>query len=281
MMELLRSIALQNGMQLKSSKTLHGGDSNEAFKVTTESKSYVFKLNQKQALPNLFQAEAHGLETLSKTNSFRIPKVNSVGSYGNHQYLILEWIETEYTHANFEIYFAENLAKLHRNTSNTFGLDHDNYIGSLPQSNTQSTHLVSFYIEQRLLPQLAMAHDLGYSFKKSDRFLKNLEQLLPNEDPALIHGDLWKGNAMVGDNGAPVLIDPSICFASREIDLAMMQLFGGFSKSIFDHYQEIFPCEPNWKDRIPIWQLYYLLVHVNLFGGGYYESAQNIIERYS
>lgn len=178
--------------------------------------------------------------------------------------------------------FARDLAKLHQVTQPTFGLDHDNYIGSLPQYNTSKTQKAAeFYIECRLEPQFRLAEKNGYSFKALDRFYKHLESHIPEEPPALIHGDLWGGNYMIIRKAEPALIDPAVAFAPREMDLAMMKLFGGFPPETFLHYQAHFPLEKNWKKRLEIWQLYYLLVHLNLFGAGYLSPVKRILKKFS
>ena len=125
-----------------------------------------------------------------------------------------------------------------------------------------------------------MAKDRGFHFTDLELFYKNISSEIPNEPPALVHGDLWSGNYMVLKTGNPALIDPAVAFAPREMDLAMMQLFGGFSEEVFRLYDEIFPLENNWKNRIPLWQLYYLLVHLNLFGSGYLSRVQRIVGSY-
>jgi hypothetical protein len=125
-----------------------------------------------------------------------------------------------------------------------------------------------------------MAAENGYDFRNLDSFYQKVAQLIPEEKPALIHGDLWSGNYLVNANNKPCLIDPAVAYGPREMDLAMMQLFGGFDNRLLSVYNEAFPLEKDWKARIKLWQLYYILGHVNLFGGHYYTSAKDIISRY-
>jgi hypothetical protein len=113
-----------------------------------------------------------------------------------------------------------------------------------------------------------------------DAFYKQVEQLIPDELPALIHGDLWSGNYLVNSENKPCLIDPAVAYAPREMDLAMMKLFGGFDERMFQAYQESFPLENDFEERIPLWQLYFILAHVNLFGGHYYSRAKEIMAYY-
>ena len=228
----------------------------------------------------MFKKEARGLELLASAEALKIPEVICFGEIDNHSYLLLEYLETGTKSATFWEDFAKGLAKQHKKTQPNFGLEIDNYIGSLTQFNkTSTTSLVKFYIEKRLQPQFNLAEENGFNFKTSS-FYKNIQQEIPEEAPALIHGDLWNGNYLVSSEGNPCLIDPAVSFAPREMDIAMMKLFGGFSEIFFECYHEISPLQPNWKNRIELWQLYYLLVHLNLFGSGYYNSVASIVKKY-
>lgn len=279
---ILNTILHQENLKLLNHKPLHGGDINEVFLVVTHQEKFVLKINQANQYPGMFEAEAKGLQLLKNTNTFKIPEVISFGKTESHTYLLLEYITPEKRSPKFDEKFGGLLAMLHQNTAPHFGLDHDNYIGSLPQEN-DGKHISSaiFYIEKRLMPQLKLAAIKGFIFQNLDTFYKNVQNEIPNEPQALIHGDLWNGNYLVNTSGNPCLIDPAVCFASREMDLAMMQLFGGFADKVFYTYNETFPLENNWKSRTDLWQLYYLLVHLNLFGSSYYNSVNTILKKYS
>ncbi|PKA83325.1 hypothetical protein ATE92_1477 [Ulvibacter sp. MAR_2010_11] len=281
MNKLLQEIASQNHLQLSETVRLSGGDINDVFLLKCPSESYVVKLNCASKFPDLFEAEAKGLQLLTSTNSFKIPSVIAEGSFENSSYLLMEYIPSGKASAHFWTIFAEKLAALHGNTQQYFGLDHNNYIGNLPQTNKLKESPSEFYITQRLEPQLRLAETKGYSFSNMDAFFKNSTILVPNEPPSLIHGDLWNGNYMIDETGAPVLIDPAAAFAPREMDLAMMQLFGGFSDEVYFKYHEIFPLYEGFKERTSLWQLYYLLVHLNLFGSSYFSQVKAIIKKYS
>jgi fructosamine-3-kinase len=196
-------------------------------------------------------------------------------------YLILRYIETANKIPEFWEVFGEQMAALHKTTSSKFGFKTDNYIGSLPQYNKNYSSAAEFYISQRLGPQLEIAKNAGYDLKNTGSFLKNCSEVIPDEPPALVHGDLWGGNFIVNSRGLPCLIDPAVAFAPREMDLAMMKLFGGFDAQLFKHYNSHFPLEPGFEERVPLWQLYYLLVHLNIFGLGYKNSVENIIRQYT
>ncbi len=264
---------------IKQATPLSGGDINAVFLLTTDQGNFVIKINDAQRFPEMFSLEKLGLESLAQSKSFITPEVLGTGTFKTKSYLLLEHIESGKPSVDFDEIFANNLAKMHQTTS-AFGFQKDNYIGSLPQYNTEEASAADFYIKQRLMPQFKMAADRGFSFGDVDLLYKSIPDLIPDEPAALIHGDLWGGNFMVNSDGNPVLIDPATCYAPREMDLAMMRLFGGFNENIFDKYREVFPLCEGWTERIKLWQLYYILVHVNLFGGHYYNTANSILKTY-
>lgn len=254
---------------------LHGGDINSVYLVSSQSIQTVLKTNRK-VYPGMFPAEAMGLEALRMADTFRVPEVLQV----SEQYLLLEYIpEGEKQLVSAETY-GRSLAGLHLNQEKTFGFTTNNYIGSLPQRNGIHDRGADFYREERLLPQFETALNKGYRFKNLEVFLKKLETLIPEEKPSLIHGDLWSGNYMVSHKGEPCLIDPATCYAHREMDHAMMALFGGFPSRYTASYNEVYPLSAAWESRIPLWQLYYMLVHLNIFGSGYYSRCVQIMRRY-
>ncbi len=281
MYSILQRIVSNNNLQLNDVRQLQDGAINKVYLLNCKDNTFVIKLNEASTFPDMSEAEFKGLELLRKSSSFKIPKVLSHGNEENTSYLIMEYISNEDTLAGFWDRFAEQLVSLHKTTNKQFGLNHNNYIGSLPQSNATETTASQFYINQRIVPQIKLASDNGYSFSTIDNFYKNILNEIPNEKPALIHGDLWNGNYLVSKINDPVLIDPAISFASREMDLSMMSLFGGFPEKVYASYNEQFPLIENWQDRIAIWQLYYLLVHLNLFGSGYFSQVKSIIKHYS
>lgn len=252
---------------------LIGGSINPIFKVECSEGQFVMKLNSSSKYPKMFLVEAKGLEILSETKTISCADVIGVCELETHQVLILNYIPSTKRNTNFFENFGVRLAHLHQHTASYFGLDHNNYMGRIPQNNNKELTATDFFINQRLLPQLdlAMAHktitkELRIKF---DALFLKMESLLPNEPSSLIHGDLWNGNFIVGEDGNVILIDPAVSYFSREADIAMTKLFGGFDESFYASYQEVFPLQPQWENRIPLWNLYPLLVHVNLFGGSY------------
>ncbi len=260
---------------------LSGGDINEVYLIQTTNHKFVVKLNSASRFPGMFKAEANGLDELKRTNTFSIPEAITYGEVDEISYLLLQYVDCASGASDFWEVFGQQLATLHQIGEEYFGFEEDNYIGSLPQYNTKCQTASAFYIQQRLEPQFQLASKNGYSFSKLDVFYKNIEGIIPQEPSSLIHGDLWSGNFMEDDKGAPCLIDPAVSYSPREMDIAMMHLFGGFDPQLFEAYHEIFPLQKRWKQRISLFQLYYLLVHLNLFGSSYYTSVKRIIESYS
>lgn len=284
MNDTIQQLFKQNGLDLPVNiSTVSGGSINDTFRVETNSNKYFLKVNSKSQFPLMFEAEKTGLELLSKSN-FLIPKVLAVDEINDQQFLLLEWIDCSQPTGNFWEAFGFKLANMHLLSSERFGLESSNYIGSLPQKNNPTDTWSEFYRDQRLIPQINMAKQLGRLTPKMDegfeKFFSVLEDVYPIEKPALLHGDLWSGNMMCTSKNEPCIYDPSVYFGHRELDLGIMALFGGFGNDWVDAYNEVYPLEPQWRSRIEISQLYPLMVHVNLFGGGYTESVERILSRF-
>ena len=278
---LFKIIEEKSNLKINNIAPLSGGDINDVFLLNTSEGKKVVKVNSAIRFPGMFEAEMAGMKALKATNAIDAPKIIDVYTKGNYSCLLMEYRETGSKSSDFWTVFGKQMANLHKNTQPNFGFSDDNYIGSLPQHNNAHKNIVDFYIEERLQPQFRLATENGYSLGDTKKFCSALYHLIPQEKPALIHGDLWNGNYLVNTNGHPCLIDPAIAYAPREMDLSMMKLFGGFSEELFNTYFEEFPVENDFEERVPIWQLYYLLVHLNLFGKGYLGSCQNIVARFT
>tara|TARA_R110002020_G_scaffold98208_5_gene233917 strand:- start:1220 stop:2071 length:852 start_codon:yes stop_codon:yes gene_type:complete len=278
--DVLKHIEKTTNLSITSHTALSGGDINQVYLLQTSKKPLVLKLNFADKYPGMFAAEATGLRKLHTSGIINIPEVIATSEVNNLSYLLLEYIPSGNKAKNFWELFGEQMAQLHKQTNSKFGFVENNYIGSLPQYNNYCDDPAEFFITQRLEPQFKIASTKGYIFQNTESLFSSIQTLIPKEKPALLHGDLWSGNFLVNSSGLPCLIDPATSYAPREMDLAMMQLFGGFNKNLFDSYNEVFPLEKDWQSRIKLWQLYYILVHVNLFGGSYYASAKNIIKHY-
>ncbi|MGE0325031.1 MAG: fructosamine kinase family protein [Polyangiaceae bacterium] len=281
-----QAIADALGARVVSSGYLSGGDINIALRCKLDDGRQVFLKTNTSAPKGMFQAEAQGLAWLREARALRVPEVLAFSAPGDaEQFLVLEYLEPGRRTSNYDETLGLGLAALHRSlpADTAFGLDHDNYIGRLPQGNrareASARDWATFYVEQRLEPQLKLAQNSGLA---SSKLRHGFSKLLPKvadlvgdpEPPARLHGDLWGGNLHTTPDGEPALIDPASYAGHREMDLAMMRLFGGFGASVFAAYEEAFPLAPGSRERLPLYQLYPLMVHVNLFGGGYVGSVE-------
>ena len=257
-----------------------GGCINDCYKLKTQKSNYFVKLND---TINLFEEENKGLDLLRASKTFFIPKVYKFGVFESSNFLLMEWIEEKNKSDNFWNLFAKNLSELHSTTNDKFGLDHDNYIGSLKQSNTYYYDGVEFFINTRLVPQLEKLNSLNNSsfFKKFDVLFNLLNEIIPVYQPSLLHGDLWSGNFLIDHNGHACIIDPAVYYGNREADIAMTKLFGGFSEEFYSNYNDYLPMLNGWQERMPIWNLYPLLVHANLFGSSYLNQINSILNKYN
>ncbi len=262
-----------------------GGCINRAHRVKTNGGVFFVKVNSESKYPGMFEAEARGLGLLSGSGEIAVPEVVGFGNAGGLSFLVLVFVESHIKHSDFWEKFGRSLAGLHNKSANQFGLDHDNYIGSLKQTNSQEANWEEFFIMHRLLPQLRMARQEGLLPEKTEKqfglLFRHLSDFFPREKPSLLHGDLWGGNYIVGENGQAVVIDPAVYYGHRYMDLGMTKLFGGFPEYFYGYYNERFPLEKGWQDSLEVANLYPLMVHVNLFGGGYLSSVNQILRRFA
>jgi fructosamine-3-kinase len=264
-------------------RAVGGGCINQCFQVETHSTTYFLKLNKVGYL-DMFQAEYQGLETLAKACDMLVPHPIDCGKVEQVSYLLMEYIKPGSRRQDYWEKLAEGLASLHRVTDSQFGWESDNYIGRLPQSNKRHSQWVEFFVAERLLPQMNLAVGANLLPNRAKSDLENLchmlDQLLVKEEPALLHGDLWSGNIMVGINGEPGIVDPAVYYGHREIELAFTTLFGGFDPRFYQAYQSVCPLEKGYQDRFDIYNLYPLLVHLNLFGTSYLGDIIRIARKF-
>ncbi len=269
--------------EVLSFEFVSGGCINNTLRLNTKERPYFVKFNVYE-LQGMFEAEAQGLELLRQADALATPEVIAWGKKQDKSYLILEYIDSSIESPTFWEDFGQGLARLHRHTYAKFGLDFDNYIGSLTQSNEPMADGIEFFREKRLKAQAGKAmyeERLDPAFYQEIlQFAEKLPNLIPQEAPALLHGDLWSGNYMCDPAGAPLIIDPAVYYGYREAELAFTQLFGGFEPRFYQAYQEAFPLEPGYAQRKDIYNLYPLLVHLNIFGSGYLSGIQRIIRKY-
>jgi fructosamine-3-kinase len=264
-----------------------GGDINCAYRVSGNGQLVFMKANREKNI-DFFVAEVAGLRAIAVTRTIRVPEVLAIGrddKYG--AFLLLEWSRGTPSAEFFEN-FGHRLAEMHKAETGGivkgFGFSMDNFIGAGKQENTPKENWTEFFRDHRLAPQLRKA---DYWFdstdrKRSTRLLDNLGDYLPEPDfPSLLHGDLWSGNYITGNDGEAWLIDPAVYVGHAEADLAMTELFGGFPGRFYEAYNEVNRIDTGYKDRRDLYNLYHLLNHLNLFGGWYLGEVKDIIRRYS
>jgi fructosamine-3-kinase len=260
-----------------------GGCIHQAIKLTAGDNTFFLKWNENNAA-DMFACEEKGLELLRKHSSFKIPEVIGRGSVNDKDFLLLEYLPQHREDSRYWAALGLKLAELHRVKNANFGLEYDNFIGSLPQYNQQHASGVSFFIHQRLMPTAGMAYYNELftldEYRLFEVFYAKLPELIPEEAPSLLHGDLWSGNIMALQHSEPAIFDPAVYFGLREAELAFTQLFGGFDPIFLHTYHEAYPLESGFKERIAIYNLYPLLVHLILFGQSYKDSILNTIRKY-
>ncbi len=285
----LLKIAIENEWQkqkndfvkIKQASPVSGGDICDSYRLGTTNGIFFLKTGKVNAPKDLFEKEFNGLELLTEAKAISIPQPLFYGNTGTQGFLVMEFIQRSPVQINFWESFAEKLATLHQSSHTHFGLREDNYIGILPQQNNIVDNWPDFYAFQRLEPLIKQCADSRSlspeNIRQSEKLYKRLPEIFPVEKPSLIHGDLWGGNYLPGTHGMPFVFDPAAYFGNREMDLAMTRLFGGFDRKFYWHYHTIFPLAPGWEERVEICQLYYLLVHAVLFGGGYLQQVRKIL----
>jgi protein-ribulosamine 3-kinase len=269
---------------IDSFQTVGGGCINYTGSIITKNTSYFVKWNKVKDFPKIFHKEALGLKLLSR-GILHIPEVIDNYEGGEFSCMLLENIKPAPKTKNYWQLLGEGLAHQHQITGQKYGLAYDNYMGSLPQSNTELEDWVAFFISNRLKPQVKLARDKGlmdeHISKNFDQLYNQLDSLLEIELPSLLHGDLWNGNIMADEKGRPVLIDPAVYFGNGEVDLAMTQLFGGFDDAFYEAYLSTYPISGDLDARIEIYNLYPLLIHLNLFGRGYLSQILTTLTRFT
>lgn len=280
-----RNISNRLGQPLKLSqfKEIHGGCINRTFVVENGQRSLFIKLNREEML-SVFEAEAVALEEIAGTKTIRVPSVVDWGVSAGIAYLALENLELQTGGRVKQHDLGESLAKMHLLEYPYFGWQRDNAIGSTPQPNTRTGDWVHFWKTQRLGFQLDLALRNGYGGRMQEsggELLANLEKLFAGHrpSPSLLHGDLWSGNAAITQAGENVIFDPASYYGDHECDLAMTELFGGFNSEFHAAYASTYPLDEGYAIRKLIYNLYHLLNHVNIFGGGYLRQTESTIER--
>ena len=269
---------------ISSRQYVSGGDINEASVLTLDDGNVLFmKSNSGQSLSN-FEAEAAGLDAIRGTGAIGVPEVLGLGTDGSASFLLLEYISSERQIKDYWETFAAELAAMHQaDIGEYYGFPKDNWIGSRKQINTFCHSWITFFRDFRLKPQFdAAGQYLSLKERKQTEWLlDHLDQYLTEpKRPSLVHGDLWAGNMITGNDGKGWLIDPAVYYGHPEADLAMTELFGGFPGKFYDAYKTFGCLQPGYEDRRDLYNLYHLLNHLNIFGSSYLGAVLRILKRY-
>ena len=285
---LQREIETRLDVTIESVAAVGGGCIANACRVETGGRPLFLKYGD-EAVARTFPGEAAGLEALAAADSpLTVPSVLDTAPASDDRpgFLVMEWVHSGRKGRRFWTTFGEGLVALHRHTADAYGFEQDNCIGQSPQPNEWMDRWPSFFQEQRLEPQVRMARE-GGRWRDAwtaplDRLYRRLPEILPpTPEASVLHGDLWNGNYMVTATGDPVLIDPATYYGHREADLAMTELFGGYDDRFYEAYRSTWGLAPDYETRKKVYNLYHLLNHLNLFGGGYANSVEEILDRFA
>lgn len=273
--------AIDQPFELIDKRPVGGGSINEAWVIGNGRKQYFLKLHSAYRV-DMFIAEAAGLNEIAHSHSVRVPVPICYGISGNNSFIVMEYLELG--HGDSAAALGRQLAQMHRTRAREYGWSRDNTIGSTPQINTWSTDWIGFFGERRLGYQLGLPGARGYGRRLQDdgeRLIAHLPAFFTDyqPQPSLLHGDLWGGNYATDSSGAPVIFDPAVYYGDREADIAMTELFGGFGSRFYDAYNEAWPLDAGYVVRKTLYNLYHVLNHLNLFGGGYGGQAQSMVSR--
>lgn len=266
--------------------SVRGGCINKTHKINFDKQEFFCKINSATKFPHLFEREANGLKLIAQQQIIKVPEVIDCFETNDQQILLLEWIHEGKRTENFWRKFGQQLASLHQSSNDQFGLNEDNYMGSVPQSNQRTNNWTDFFIQQRLQPLINQCLSQKLLSSKHQAQFENLYKQLPNifddkQKPSLLHGDLWSGNFMCNENLEPVLIDTAVYFGHPSIDLGMTILFGGFRSGFYEAYNYHSPLASNYKLQCEVCNLYPLLIHLLLFGQSYLSQIEKTLNRYS
>lgn len=280
--EKILFLSLGSSPRLKQIRLIAAGNVNQGVLLETSEGSFFLKTNFEEE-SDIFEKEAEGLNEIRANSPLKIPQVYHLGKEGDYNFILMEWIQADKPNHVYWQELGMGLAQMHMATQQDFGYKTPNYIASILQKNTAMHSWPEFFIQNRLDPLIGRAYyesyiDLDF-LKKFQRIYPVLENFFPKEKPALLHGDLWSGNIMRGKNGMPVLIDPAVYYGHREMDLAFSRLFGGFESLFYESYETVFPLEPGFEKRVPVYNLYPLLVHLLLFGKSYLSGIEKTVNR--
>ena len=279
------SAAIGEAFNLESRKVVAGGSINAAHVIAGGQRSYFVKTNSAKRV-DMFEAERDGLDEIAGSNTIKVPRVVCVGVEGSQSYIVMEHLVIHSGQGGGSKSLSQlgiDLANMHRRTKEQFGWYRNNTIGSTPQINDQHSSWIDFYREHRLGYQYRLAAEGGCRKleKRGELLMSKLKDFFSDYDPpaSLLHGDLWSGNYAIDTQGVPVIFDPATYYGDREADIAMTELFGGFPQQFYAAYNDTCPLDVGYKTRKTLYNLYHILNHFNLFGGGYSGQAERMTEQ--
>ncbi|MCI5055460.1 MAG: fructosamine kinase family protein [Flavobacteriales bacterium] len=276
---ILKEIGIAN---LNEVSRVSGGDICKAYKVRSDQHLFFVKVLEDSETVNALSQEKENLDLISQHYPY-IPKPFKGGRLRDYHYLLMEYIPTIPATPEHWEQFGTDLAEMHQSSNEKFGLSYNNFIGTLDQSNAAHDSAHDFFWEERLNPLIrkSLSNQLleTSDVERFEKLAKKLEDILPDEPPALIHGDLWSGNFLHAEKGT-FIFDPACHYGLREADIAMSLLFGGFDRSFYDAYNQVYPLEKGWQNRMDLLNLYPLLVHLILFGRSYYGQISQILNKF-
>lgn len=275
----------QAPLTLTDTIPVQGGDINQCFRLETSRGAFFMKVNASLFGLDFFEKEARGLILLANTGAIHVPRPLFDGKFHQQVYLVMEALERGAAGQDFWETFGHSMAALHGHHADRFGLEYPNYIGKMHQDNTWLDQWHNFYANQRIMCNVYKAKERQLldiaEVEMAENFCSKLQEIIPAEKPSLLHGDLWSGNYIATTDGLPAVFDPAVYFGHRETDIAMARLFGGFDSRFFSAYQEAWPLQPGWEERMPVFQLYPLLIHLLLFGGKYRNLVAETLRKFS
>lgn len=280
---IAQAIAQATGapFSIENQRSVGGSSINRAYRIASCDRAFFLKVNR-AAQAAMFEAEALGLKEMAESRTIRVPRPVCWGTAEDMAYIVMEWLDLGSRSPEAWYRMGQDLAAMHRVTSDRgFGWRQNNTIGDTPQPNPWTADWLTFYTEHRLRFQFSLAQRRGGNFPRAEALLATLPELLADHapTPSLVHGDLWSGNAAVTRDGVPVILDPATYYGDREVDIAMSELFGRFPQPFYEGYTAAYPLSPGYEQRKTLYNLYHIVNHFNLFGGGYGSQANSMIDR--
>ncbi|NJK72091.1 MAG: fructosamine kinase family protein [Synechococcaceae cyanobacterium SM2_3_60] len=280
-LELAIATALEHPFRIDRQQPLGSHAGGTSYGLQGSGQHFFVKLGDLKAADRL-STEGQALKIIADSQTIGVPRPVTWGVHGDAAYLVMEWLEFSRPLPESPYWLGEQLAAMHRVTAVQFGWHSTNTIGETLQLNGWYTDWVDFYRSQRLEMQLRLARSRGYGgAKQAERLLEHLDTLFKGYTPApsLLHGDLWSGNCGYGQQGQPFIFDPALYYGDRETDIAMTELFGGFPAAFYESYEAHFPMDGGYVQRRPLYQLYHLLNHLNIFGQSYAGQVERVLRQ--